>query len=133
MTLAGINRIRFLERLADQVLQVFDLHSVPISLGRIIDSEGIIVGEGDFGPDFYGRLEYHPARRVFLLFHPIQTKWNSFVVRFSIAHELGHYYIPEHRAVLLSGESHNSVSTGYSDSSIEREADQFADRSNAAT
>lgn len=74
MTLAGINRIRFLERLADQVLQVFNLHSIPISLGRIIDSEGIIVGEGDFGPDFYGRLEYHPARRVFLLFHPIQNK-----------------------------------------------------------
>jgi hypothetical protein len=126
MILSRISRIRFIERLAEQVLQVFNLDSVPISLDAIIHSEGIIVGEGDFGPDFYGRLEYHPSYRAFLLFHPTKTNWNSFVVRFSIAHELGHYYIPEHRAVLLSGESHNSISTGYSESAIEREADEFA-------
>ena len=47
-------------------------------------------------------------------------------VRFLVAHELGHFYLPEHREYLTSGVWHGSHSGFVSDKPIEREADQFA-------
>jgi Zn-dependent peptidase ImmA (M78 family) len=47
-------------------------------------------------------------------------------IRFSIAHELGHFYLPHHREVLLSGKWHSSHCDFVSDKSLEREADTFA-------
>lgn len=48
--------------------------------------------------------------------------------RFTIAHELGHYFLPEHRQVLLSGQSlHHGSNCEYSSTNlVEREADLFA-------
>ena len=47
-------------------------------------------------------------------------------MNFSIAHELGHFYLPEHRERLRSGKIHNSLSDFGSKSPTEREADRFA-------
>ena len=47
-------------------------------------------------------------------------------MNFSIAHELGHFYIPEHRERLRAGSQHNSVSDFGSKNSTESEADHFA-------
>ena len=98
MRLNELIRNRSLERLAGQVLDSLRINTVPVDVRAIAEAEGILLGDDDFGEGFYGRLEYH--QRVFFLFHPTENLRNSFVVRFSIAHELGHYYIPEHRAIL---------------------------------
>lgn len=47
-------------------------------------------------------------------------------VRFSIAHELGHYYMPKHRDYLCSGVWHGSRTGFVSETPTEREADEFA-------
>jgi len=97
---------------------------LPIDLDKIIRSEGNIRPRpADYGDKFDGRIEYSPDKKIFILYHPAMI---SPRVRFSIAHELGHFYIPEHRNLLLTGKSHNSKPGFISDKSLEREADEFA-------
>lgn len=87
----------------------------------------------DFGNQFDGQLEYHAAKRRFLLF--VNTKYDGGAevgghhprTRFSAAHELGHYFLDHHRACLLQGaKPHPSRSEFRSDVMMEREADAFA-------
>jgi len=97
---------------------------LPIDLDKIIRSEGNIRPRpADYGDKFDGRIEYIPDKKIFILYHPAVI---SPRVRFSIAHELGHFYIPEHRKLLLTGKSHNSKPGFISDKGLEREADEFA-------
>ena len=98
--------------------------SLPIDLDRIIKNErNIRRRPAYYGEKFDGRIEYIPDRKIFILYHPAAK---SPRVRFSIAHELGHFYIPEHRDLLLTGKSHNSKAGFVSDTRLEREADEFA-------
>lgn len=96
----------------------------PIDLNKIIKAEGNIrTRPANYGERFDGRIEYIRDKKIFILYHPIVITPR---VRFSIAHELGHFYIPEHRNLLLVGKSHNSNSGFISDKRLEREADEFA-------
>ena len=62
-----------------------------------------------------------------MLFHPkLASARNVGRVRFSIGHELGHYFLDHHRNVLVKGQSHNSTSGFICDNALEREADCFA-------
>lgn len=111
-----------------EVKQIIDdLHEgteLPIDLSRIIQSEGNIRPRpGDYGEKFDGRIEYVPNRQIFILYHPVEVTPR---VRFSIGHELAHFYIPEHRYSLLNGKSHYSQSDFVSERKLEREADEFA-------
>ena len=112
-----------LENLADGIREVME-ERVPVDPMRIATDEGIILAPGDFGEDFSGRIEYHSNKRVFLLFYPQKGDTNR--IRFSIGHELGHYYIDDHRILLTSGESHNSNAGFICEEKFEREADLFA-------
>lgn len=47
-------------------------------------------------------------------------------MRFSIGHELGHYYLPRHRTYLLDGQTHRSVTDFRSRDPREIEADEFS-------
>ncbi|MBI5866081.1 MAG: ImmA/IrrE family metallo-endopeptidase [Planctomycetes bacterium] len=87
----------------------------------------------DFRDRFDGQLEYHWSKNRFLLFY--NTKYDVYVpagehhprTRFSVAHELGHYFIEAHRAFLRrTGKSHPSRGEFLSDRTIETEADAFA-------
>jgi len=98
-------------------------NALPINLDRIIQSEQIRPRPADYGDNFDGRIEYIPEKRIFILYHPAVVTPR---VRFSIAHELGHFYIPEHRKLLLAGKCHNSKSGFVSHKTLEREADEFA-------
>lgn len=109
------------KQIIDDLQQNADL---PIDLDKIIRSEGNIRPRpANYGAKFDGRIEYISDKKIFILYHPAVI---SPRVRFSIAHELGHFYIPEHRNLLLTGKSHNSKSGFISDKRLEREADEFA-------
>jgi len=90
-------------------------------------------GGRDFGNGFDGKLRYNSEKRCFLLLY--NTKYDRGYspgthhprTRFTIAHELGHYFIERHHAYLIhGGKSHASINEFHSLVAIEREADAFA-------
>jgi hypothetical protein len=94
----------------------------------IVRSEGITTSFGDYADAFDGLLEnrsgsfhiYCNLRRV--------DRCDSSRARFTLGHELGHYFIDEHRNALLAGHvpSHPSFCDYQSPNLIELEADSFA-------
>ena len=114
------------EQLADSVLQLYRL-TIPLDLEKIAAEEGIELVAGQFGADFHGRIEYLPEERVFAIYHP-ENSGEVFPgrIRFTVAHELGHFFIPEHRELLLRDLVHDSSEDFSSSRQIEREADRFA-------
>lgn len=105
----------------------------PVDPFRVIESERSIYTDGtDFGDSFDGRLSYHGER--FLLAY--NTRYNTWPkrgphhpkVRFTVAHELGHFYLDDHRTYLVKRRCpHGSfVEFESQSSSIERQADAFA-------
>lgn len=91
----------------------------------------LIAKSGNLGGLFDGQLEFHRKKGRFVLFY--NTKYDREPARhhprtrFSVGHELGHFYIADHRAYLEGGGlSHRSRGEFSADSSIEREADAFA-------
>lgn len=80
-----------------------------------------------------GKLKYNKPQNVFLLF--FNNKYDAGLpegehharTRFSIAHELGHYFIPAHYKYLRhGGKAHPSSSEYRTHVQMEREADTFA-------
>lgn len=114
------------ENLANQVIEILKLEP-PINLELLAREEGIELVPGHFGSDFQGRIEYLAEERVFAVYYP-QFSLNTHLgrTRFTIAHELGHYFIPEHREILLREFSHNSEENLRSSNLIEKQADMFA-------
>lgn len=115
-----------IESVADEVVAAFGL-SAPIDLERIAQDEGIQLAEGDYGDEFHGRIEYLAEVGAFVIYHPryLTSQYPS-RVRFSISHEFGHFYIPHHREILLSGKSHYSLEGFRHKNAVERQADTFA-------
>ena len=82
----------------------------------------------DYGDAFDGLLEYEKGEfHVFLNQHRLVSP-GSPRARFTVCHELGHYFIDEHRKGLTSGTlaAHGSFSGYQSNEIIEVEADHFA-------
>lgn len=119
-----------LEGLADEVRAGHELADVPINPAMIAGMEGIVLLPGSYDDCFDGRIEYRRSkgRERFYLFYaePKPGVRPEGRVRFSIAHELGHFYIPAHRQYLLTGHWHGSRAGFVSDKPWERQADQFA-------
>lgn len=128
MDLAALRRSRSIEQLAADVLTANDSKFPPVDVCAIARAEGILLAESDYGDRFYGRIEYHRSVNRLLLFHPplVENSFNRPHIRFSIAHELGHYYIREHRQLLLTGREHSSQPGFICENALEREADEFA-------
>ena len=80
---------------------------VPVDpMALVLSEEPLLRAKGrDFRDAFDGRLEYHPTPRRFLLFY--NTRYDSGRVdgslhprtRFSLAHELGHYFAARRYAI----------------------------------
>lgn len=126
------NRLLMAGREADAVVEQLGL-TAPIDPLAIVRSEKPLLRAGgrDFGDRFDGKLEYNREKNCFLLFY--NTKYDTAPgvhhprTRFSIAHELGHYFLDKHHAYLMrSQKSHPSKGEFRSDNPIEREADSFA-------
>ncbi len=120
---------------AAEVLGALRMTAAPIDPLAVAGSEKPLLWAmgADFRDRFDGQLEYHRSKDRFLLFY--NTKYDIRTLnsehhprtRFSVAHELGHYFIDAHRAFLRrTGKSHPSRGEFLSDRTIETEADAFA-------
>jgi hypothetical protein len=115
------------EQLAAQILDAFELKKVPIDVFEIARQEKIKLCPIHGSTGFCGRLEYFPDLGRFLLFYPDHPEAEvNPRIRFSIGHELGHYYIEEHRERLMRGEFHSSESGFICEKTFEMQADSFA-------
>lgn len=132
--MAEQQRLQLAGNEADAIVERLRLTS-PIDPLAIVQSETPLLRTGgrDFGNRYDGKLEYILEKNRFLLF--FNTKYDVGMLpgqhhprtRFSICHELGHYFLDRHRAYLLRrAKPHPSRGEFRADLLIEREADTFA-------
>ncbi len=119
-------RRRYLEELAEAVLEDCDV-AAPVSPEAILDAYRITLSANDYLDAFDGMLEYRNGS-----FHVYCNvgrvgRLGSTRGRFTLAHELGHFSIDDHRQALEAGVSpHQSLTNFRSRELIEQEADLFA-------
>lgn len=113
---------------------IASLYSMPIPLNDIAEDEGLIVIYDDYGQNtFDGMTWYVPEQDVFYV-HINTARGNmkdSRKGRFTLAHELGHYFIDHHRQALECGKMKPHIHryepfSKNEEWAIEREADEFA-------
>jgi len=95
---------------------------------KIIEANGITLSFGRYADAFDGLLEYqHGQFHIYSNLDRVEEP-NAPRARFTLSHELGHYYINEHRNALKKGLalSHPSFCDYTSELLVEREADWFA-------
>lgn len=129
------HRMNAASDLAADILVGAELLSIPVDPLALAATESrwLTVKGGNLKDSYDGLLEYHESRDRFLLVfnnkYDLEYGGRHPRTRFSIAHELGHFYIDHHRAYLMSGgKSHRSrgeFATADNDI-VEREADAFA-------
>lgn len=93
----------------------------------IAKKSGITYNYGEYGDSFDGVLEHDSGDfHIYINTQSILSSDNS-RLRFSFAHELGHYFIDDHRNALKIGKSlHKSYYRFLRKNIIETEADYFA-------
>jgi len=103
-------------------------YRLPINLAKIAEDNNITFNLDNYENYFDGMLEYEDGN--FHIFMNDYGQYNIMTprIRFSFAHELGHYFIDEHRHVLESGKSlhHPSHYIIQQKDPVEEEADYFA-------
>ena len=93
----------------------------------ILKAHGMTLSYGDYGDAFDGMLECENRRFHVYCNTERAALSGSGRARFTLGHELGHYFIDEHRNALLGGvDSHGSLCEYESDSLVEQEADTFS-------
>jgi hypothetical protein len=94
----------------------------------IMRAKRITTSFGYYGDTFDGLLEHQCGRfHVYANLDRVEQA-DSARAHFTLGHELGHYFIDEHRNALAAGlaPSHPSICEYESDLLVEREADHFA-------
>lgn len=113
--------------LAEETLRSFRLWKLPVDPFEIVKREGIKLSSGIYGDKFDARIEYYKSIGEFCIFYNLASGWRTEGrVKFSLGHELGHYYLPHHRERLRNGYRHNSVTDFVSRDPMEAEADNFS-------
>ena len=121
-------------RSADELISQLDL-SPPVNPLVVARTEYPLLRAGgdDFGESFDGKLKYRKEKRCFVLMY--NKRYDLGLppgrlhprTRFSISHELGHFFIEEHHKYLRgNGKPHGSFAEYRSDTVMELEADAFA-------
>ncbi|NOQ76047.1 MAG: ImmA/IrrE family metallo-endopeptidase [Crocinitomix sp.] len=116
-----------LSDLAEHIADTYfpDTLVCPHKLAKIY---GISSSFEDYGDAFDGLLEFKEGKfHIYVNSKRVKHIYQA-RVRFTMAHEIGHYIIDEHRNPLMKGlaPSHSSFSNFSSDNEVELEADFFA-------
>ena len=121
-----------IQGIADSIASQYE---IPIPLVQIADDELINVICDDYGSSSFDGLTWFEAETDDFYIHLNSNQshnntLNNVKGRFTLAHELGHYFIPQHRKGLIDGTLKPHGSTNYLTNicnwSLEREADAFA-------
>lgn len=125
MALAPTNDFRVGMLEAQALVKRLDLHTLPIDPFRIASDQEILVEPKDVDGGVSGMLLR--SGNSFGIVYATHISSTGFQ-RFSVAHELGHYFLPGHPEKLLPQASSVHMSrAGYtSEDHFEREADDFA-------
>lgn len=127
MAWLSTSRQRSIEDLAEQVADTHCPEQVVDPLA-ILESKGITTSFNYYGQSFDGMLEHKRGRfHMYGNLDRLRTS-TSPRARFTQGHELGHYFIDEHRSALQNGAPpHVSlVDQTDAESTVEAEADLFA-------
>lgn len=128
-------RLRSANNLGEEISELHGEGTLPVNPFLIARSERPLLKlmTEDFRDAFDGQLEYHKNHNRFILF--LNTKYDAGLpnhqhhprTRFSLRHELGHYFLDSHRGYLMGvGKSHGSTREFRTGQLVEREADAFA-------
>ena len=115
-----------LSELAESIADYYFPNSM-IEPAEIADRVGISYSYSDYGNAFDGLIEQEKgAFHIFI--NTLSSPAGQPRSRFTFGHELGHYFIDEHRHALLKGRtpSHPSFTNFSSKNLVELEADYFA-------
>lgn len=127
MPLSKVPRERreFLEDLAENVWETFS-GEVPVFLDTIVEDNGVTMSHGDYGDAFEGLIE-HRSGKFHIYINTGRTPAGSPRSRFTLGHELGHFFIDEHRNALASGQPpHPSFPNRPTENLAEQEANLFS-------
>ena len=125
--LVAADRLREIAELAEAVAEEHCPHGCvePVMIAR---ANAITMSFGHYGEAFDGMLEHKTGR--FHIFANVEQTGDKDAprTRFTLAHEVGHYYIDAHRCALAAGKSaaHRSLCDYESPILAEQEADHFA-------
>jgi Zn-dependent peptidase ImmA (M78 family) len=125
-----LERQRELSELAEFVVETYCTGG-RVSPEVIIAAKGINLDYGNYSDAFDGMLEHKDGSFFIHCNLDLDNLPDSPRARFTLAHELAHFFIDEHRNALVSGRvgPHPSFSDhGLGDLFVEREADFFASR-----
>lgn len=112
--------------LAEAVADMF-CWEIAIAPNEIAKALGITFSVGRYEDCFDALLEWKDSRFHIYLNKDLGNEIDTPRGRFSFCHELGHFYIDEHRWALMHGVNpHGSLTDFHSDNDAEREADMFA-------
>ncbi len=119
-------RLNEIEDLADSIGSAY-LNKGKVNLNRIIADNNIRLIYSKYKDDFLGQL-VHELDNFYIHINLKDMKKTSGKARVTTAHELGHYFIPEHRTQLQNGLSlsYNKDNTCNPDIPKEKEAERFA-------
>lgn len=100
----------------------------PVQPLVIAEQTGLAFSIGDYDNAFDGLLEYQPdSFHMYLNESRLTSDISAPRFRFTAAHELGHYFIDDHRQALIKGVPYHPSFTEYATGDLaERQADNFA-------
>lgn len=123
-----IRRKKQISDLAEYIATEDGDYGIPVNVIKIAEDNDISYSFNDYGNYFDGLLEQEDGHFHIYINDYGKLLKSSVRTRFSFSHELGHYFIDEHRMILENGNSllHPSFYMMHQKESVEKEADYFA-------
>lgn len=99
------NIVKELEELTTEILIQHDMLKIPVDVVKIATEIGIDIFETELKKEISGAIRYDSTNRSFSIL--LNKKNSPKRKRFTIAHELGHYFL--HKSILQNDEIHIDI------------------------